>query len=330
MEVRQLYRKDNMALIENLKGLAILFCASHVPKDSVLPGMNGVHVLGDLIGVTCVPLFCMLSAYFMRADIEKNTTAFIEKIGSMIIWTSAIGFVFAVVGNAFGIFDGKMPLVSTMGQFYLVLLILWKIITPYALRLHRWLLIAGLVCMFLGVFIFSETHTVPDLLKAFAFYTPFYFLGLMLHWKDIVALRDSPKKHYLLVVGVPVLIAVYCVMLQWNSFAGIWKEVTRFVDSVVLICLVFAYFPGYKIGFLQRVGSKCLVVYLFHFLLQKWLYGSWLYPDYIKTLSPMAITCATLSVYVGSLYLLSTDMLYRWFFKITNWTQNLIFRKASF
>lgn len=320
-----LYRKDNIALIENLKAFAIIFCASHLPVGSMFPELSSIMVV---LGGTGVPLFVMLSAYFMKSGMMSPSTAFIENLISMILWVSGVGFLVALVLNKSGWAAVHVSYFWSIGQFYLALLIIWKIILPYALSLHRWILFLGVAVLFIGINFVPPEFLKIDFPYAFAHYTPFFFMGCFLTWEKIVRFRDSQKKHYILIFTLPIVAAGFATAIIYPEIeSGLLFVIRRFFISISVILLLFAYFPGYKIGILHRLGTKSLVVYIFHFLLLAHIYGRTIYPAFIEGKYPeLVVSLITFSVYILTLYLLSMEKLYKWFFNITNFVRKLIFK----
>lgn len=322
---QSLYRKDNMALIDNLKAFAIAFCAAHLPAGSLFPALSG---FGDILSTAALPMFVVISAYFMKADIVRNSTDFVEKVFSMLMLSSAICFVYAWVGNRLGVFDRPMPLVSNAGQFYLVLLIFWKVITPYMLNLRPWIMWGAVALLLLGpMALRARGYVFPDLVYAAGVYTPFYFLGLLLTWPRIVAMRDSPRKHWILPVAVPVLVVAYAAaVMGWMGESYPLSVLYRMIVAPVVILLAFLYFPGYKIPVFHRIGSKCLVIYLFHVLIMTWPYGHAIYPHLKEHLAQPYIGFVTFGVYLFTFYVLSFDAVFKAFVNATNFTRRILFR----
>ncbi len=321
-----LYRKDNISLIENLKAFAILFCASHLPQDSMFPELTS---LGILIGNSGVPLFVMLSAYFMKSDFEKKSMDFIKNIFSMYLFVSLLYFIFACIVNATGVFDKKCQLFHNGGVFYLELLMIWKIVIPYIRDLRLYIQVFLVIAMIVGVPLIPNLKI--ELLKAFSFYTPFFLLGLKINWIDIVKFRDSRAKYFSLIYVIPVLILGYYVIEVCHDFSNIspvFYSIRRFLSSIAIILFCFGFFSGYKNTLLHRFGSKCLLIYLFHVMILTWLYGHFLYPTFIKgNFDSFISSFISFGVYCLTLFILSFDFEYRIFFKIIKSTRRFLFKE---
>jgi len=322
-----LYRKDNLALIENLKAFAIFFCASHLPQGSMFPELGS---LGNLFGGAGVPLFVMLSAYFMKADFDKKNTVFVENVFSIYLWICTFYTLFGYFVNTSGMFDARAPLFHNGGVFYLELLIIWRMVVPYMLRLRKWLLYTLLVVMFATNPMVPKSLFAHDFILAFNFYTPFFLAGLSLDWKNIVTFRDSPKKYYTLFLIVPILILGYISIafyLDFNEIFVLFPSIRRFITSFAIIVLCFGFFPGSKIAILHRIGTKCLIIYLFHAMLLTWWYGHYLYPIYVEPYcSGLATSLISFAAYCLTFYILSFDFGYKIFFKLTAFVKKSLFR----
>lgn len=326
--IMALYRKDNIALIENLKALAIFFCATHLPKGSMFPELN---FLVTPFYNAAVPLFVMLSAYFMKSDFENKSTNFVKTVFSMYFWISVLYMILGLLANASGLFDEKCPLFHNGGVFYLELLVIWNIIAPYMKDLRWYILIAIITVMLIGVPLLPEPFNKIAFISDFAFYTPFFLLGLKLDWERIVKFRDSKNKYLCLIYVIPVLLLGYYISVFKNNLSDIslvFPVIKRFLVSIAMVLLAFGFFSGYKNKILHRVGSKCLLIYIFHVILLTWLYGHFIYPTYIKShCASLVASSITFSVYCLTIYLLSFDFEYRWFFKLTIFIKKFLFKR---
>ncbi len=326
---KNLFRPDNISLIDNLKAVAIVFCVFHLPSESLFPW---VLMLKEVVGVAAVPLFCLLSAYYMKADMERASTVFVEKITAMLIWVSGLYFVLGLALNLSGLLVDRVKLYSSAGQFYLILLILWKVSMPYVLRLRALIMWIVVAALFLGPSLLPQEKAIPSIVWAFGFYTPFFLVGLLLTWDKIILFRDSPKKHYCLIVVAPVLI--YNVIASLGSGEGLGLTaptqsafVQRLVTSFAVIILAFGYMTGRKVKILLRIGSNSLLLYLFHTIFITWIYGLYVYPVWVApNVSPIIAHIITLVVVGIVLAALSVPGLLRGFFTITEITRRSIFK----
>lgn len=272
------HAKPRSAYWDNIKGLLIfLVVFGHLLFDlqKLIPCLN---TLVDGIYLFHMPAFVFISGYFGKSKQACGPQAIIKLLFLYVIFNSAMGF-------NYGFNSLLVPLYSC---WYLLALVVWRIITPYLASFKYAVWLSFLVALFAGFY--PSIDNTLSAARIIGFF-PYYLCGYLLSTSRAEALCSCAYWPRLLKgLGVWVLgMAIGWMALhffnytdealqmgayaQWkiDAFARIVLYATAFTIIYALRCLS----PNRSLPFLTLFGRNSLWIFLMHrplvLLLSPWL-----------------------------------------------------------
>lgn len=278
--------KERDFLFDNAKGiLAFLVVFSHIIQHASLASHDFVDYIHRGIFLIHMPAFIFISGYFSK---KHKVSSIINLFALYFVWQMGIAPVVYAVMKGIAFEKALKPLFLPQATYwYLLSLIIWRIITPYFAKLKHGLLVSlvfglgvGFTSLNIDLQYFSFGRTV-------SFY-PFFLLGFYCEKEKFYSLQNKFKKHWgflafmtVLAIGVMFMYAVYPLLVRetrvmrllvgkfkydtyyQNVYNAIWVGGVIYLVRFVAIFLFFTFIPKVKC-WLTRLGEGCLFIYLTH------------------------------------------------------------------
>ena len=316
MQATQLYSKDNLFLLNNLKGLAILFVfAVH---SLARPYVGMLYPLG-------MPIFFFFSGFAAKNENNSINIKYLSTLCSLYVFSNLLYMPFSAYLMC-GQNDFSLPFLILGPNagilWYFIALIVWYLITPIFKASRYPIIFAILFC----ALAFSLAHAfIPWNSKwiyipmIFKFY-PYYIIGTLISWQDILRIRNFKYKY----LCIPVLFVIFALYgtntLIYESQKDFHiHEISYLICAIFCLFAVLALFPGRKLPLLSKIGLASLNIYIFHLYVN--LFANKLF---VKTIgySPIILVFA---VIILSSWILSSDKVSRLMGKAVSKTKKIIF-----
>lgn len=275
--------KERLLIWDNIKGILIFL----VLLGHCLYGLNFSYLnkmLLEGIYFFHMPAFIFVSGYFGTREKAHSPAAILRLFFAYLI--CILPFVVRAIlrSEEFSFFT---PVYSS---WYLLALIVWRLITPTLAR-QKWMLtlalfisvISGYEADFGGVLVLALSRVI-------AFY-PFYLSGYLFRknkedsfWEK----QNQTSKRERALLALLGAVAIICVAERWmgvslpnlmgNQFTRlIMDPAIRIAMTVVSFLMVFALIilvPSKKIPIFTKMGRNSLSIYLFHRIFTVWFYDT--------------------------------------------------------
>lgn len=281
-------------LFDNAKGLlAFLVVFAHISQHANFLSEDFVDWVNRGIYWIHMPAFIFISGYFSKKNNVKGVInlvalyAFWQMIVSPLTYSFTKGIPFEKAVKPF-----FLPQAT---YWYLLSLIIWRVITPYFARFKRPLLLSIVLGIMIGFSSLDINLQYFSYARTISFY-PFFILGYLCTKEKFYAIQEKVKgyKGFILFLGV-IALGVWltysvtplltketrCMRFLVGKFAyedyyvnpyhGVWTSLVVYAIRFVAIFLFFSFIPRTK-GILTRIGNGCLFIYLTH----------WLVIDYVQ------------------------------------------------
>lgn len=324
MSAPGLYSKDNVFLLNNLKGFAILFiCLIH---SAARETVYSFFILG-------MPLFAFASGFACKPSGNSVSFGYLKSVLTLYILANALYMPFEIyLMYLEGTLNIPAFLLGPNGgiTWYFPALIIWYFLT-YLAGLFKRPVIAGIV---FSVLAYALVRTMSGTVEGFYWqrlsnlmemvtrFFPCYLIGAYLPWEKIVSMRKWKFKYWLVAGLLPFFALYHFQVLKYYPQTHVFIQGTAyFAGSLLGVFAMLAAFPGMKIRFLSDIGKASLNIYLLHFYIN--LVAN---KVFVKTIgySPAWLIYAVVAVYV---YVLSRDFASRAVMNLTNAVKSRIFAK---
>ncbi len=276
----------------------------------------GSHWVYDFIYLWHIPAFVFVSGYLSKSfEWDRRRM-------KNLIYTLAVPYLLfepALFYFRRGVADedvhGPLWLVPHWTMWYLIVLLMWRLVTPI-LKRHWLFLPLSVIVSLLGGLWNDDTLMIPRFLGLL----PFFVLGLHLKPRHLKHLDDV----WVRAAAVPMLagIGVMAVYTDtWAETALLWYDTgysalpidneiafqTRL--TVMMVGLVGAFaamslVPRRSLGWFTAMGAATMVVYLFHgFVIKSFMALGW--PDFTAAHPILGLVLTTLGAVVLALLLAS-------------------------
>jgi fucose 4-O-acetylase-like acetyltransferase len=242
----------------------------------LLEKTQGSHWAYDFLYLWHIPAFVFISGYLSKSfewDRRRMKNLLYTLLVPYLIFEPALYYyrVF-VVGETE---PGTLWLQPHWTMWYLIVLLMWRLVTPI-LKLHWLFLPLSVVVSVLGGFWNTDLLMLPRFLGLL----PFFVLGLHLKARHLAHLDDV----WVRVAAVPALVGISVAALftdAWAETAFLWYDagyedvgldpVIAFQTRLTVMALglvgafsVLALVPRRSLGWFTAMGGATMVVYLFH------------------------------------------------------------------
>jgi fucose 4-O-acetylase-like acetyltransferase len=261
--------------LDNAKGLLVtLVVVGHA--WSVLADTEDTAWAYDFLYLWHIPAFVFVSGYLSKS-FEWDRRRLVGLVHTLLvpylIFEPALyWYRVEVVGEEVG---NTLWLEPHWTMWYLVVLLLWRLVTPI-LKLHWLMLPVSVVVSLAGGLWTTDVLMLPRFLGLL----PFFVLGLHLKPRHLARLDDV----WVRVAAVPALVIMGAMALftdEWARTAVFWYDagyedvgidpVIGFQTRLTVMALgllgtfsVLALVPRRSLGWLTAMGASTMVVYLFH------------------------------------------------------------------
>ena len=275
---------DNVKMV--LVTLVVVGHAIGLVEDSA-----GSHWVYDFIYLWHIPAFVFVSGYLSKSfewDRRRlKNLVYTLAVPYLLFEPALFYFRREVAGEGV---EGPLWLIPHWTMWYLIVLLMWRLVTPI-LKLHWLFLPLSVVVSLLGGLWNDDTLMIPRFLGLL----PFFVLGLHLKPRHLAHLDDV----WVRVAAVPTLVGIGVMALYtdtWAETALLWYD-TGYADipidneivfqtrlTVMMVGLLGAFaamslIPRRSLGWFTTMGTATMVIYLFHgFVIKTFLALGW--PDF--------------------------------------------------
>ena len=322
MQYNNLYSKNNIFLLNNLKGLSILFIfAVH---SAARCSVEAFYPLG-------MPIFAFASGFAAKSNDNRINIKYLCTLCSIYLLSNLLYSPFSLYlmycQNEFNIpFLILGPNAGIL--WYFIALIIWYFITPIFKATKHPLVLSILFC----ALAYTLVQMLPISRKAFQWgyimnlidmvfrFYPYYILGCLITWEKILDIR-SFKYKYILILPLLVIFALYgtSTLKYYPKSYVFLHEFLYFICAMYSLIASLAIFPGMKLPFLSKVGVASLNIYIFHFYIDLILNKI-----FVKTIGYSPIPIFLLFILIFS-WFLSSDRVSYLLSKGISATKKLIF-----
>ena len=266
--------------LDNVKMVLIIFVViGH--SWGLLDGSRGTHWAYDFLYLWHIPAFVFVSGYLSKSfewDRRRLKNLVSMLLIPYLLFEPALYYfrVYAVDERE----SGTLWLSPHWTMWYLIVLLMWRLVTPI-LKAHWLFLPASVVVSLAGGLWNTDLLMLPRFLGLL----PFFVLGLHLKPRHLKRLDDV----WVRIAAVAALIGVSVMALytdEWARTAFLWYDagyedvgiepVIAFQTRLTVMMLglvgafsVLALVPRRSLGWFTTMGTATMVVYLFHGLVIK-------------------------------------------------------------
>ena len=288
----------------------------------------GSHWVYDFIYLWHIPAFVFVSGYLSKSfewDRRRMKSLVYTLLVPYLLFEPALFFYRReVVGEGV---TGPLWFEPHWTMWYLIVLLMWRLITPI-LKLHWLFLPLSVIVSLVGGVWDTEALMIPRFLGLL----PFFVLGLYLKPRHLAHLDDVWVK----VAAVPMLVGIGVMALYtdtWAESALLWYDTgyseipidneivfqTRLTVMAVGLLGAFSAMslvPRRNLGWFTTMGSATMVIYLFHgFVIKTFLALGW--PDFTAAYPALGLVITVLGA-IGLTFLLASPPVRRVLEPFTN------------
>ena len=288
----------------------------------------GSHWVYDFIYLWHIPAFVFISGYLSKSfewDRRRMKSLLYTLLVPYLLFEPALFFYRReVVGEGV---TGPLWFEPHWTMWYLIVLLMWRLITPI-LKLHWLFLPLSVIVSLVGGVWDTEALMIPRFLGLL----PFFVLGLHLKPRHLAHLDDVWVK----VAAVPMLVGIGVMALYtdtWAESALLWYDTgyseipidneivfqTRLTVMAVGLLGAFSAMslvPRRNLGWFTTMGSATMVIYLFHgFVIKTFLALGW--PDFTAAYPALGLVITVLGA-IGLTFLLASPPVRRVLEPFTN------------
>ena len=260
---------DNVKMV-----LVTLVVVGH--SIGLVEATQGSHWVYDFIYLWHIPAFVFVSGYLSKSfewDRRRMKSLLYTLAIPYLMFEPALFYFRRTVADEE--VTGPLWLEPHWTMWYLIVLLMWRLVTPI-LKLHWLFLPLSVIVSLLGGLWNTDALMIPRFLGLL----PFFVLGLHLKPRHLAHLDDV----WVRVAAVPMLIGIGVMAVYtdtWAETALLWYDTgyseipideeivfqTRL--TVMMVGLVGAFaamslVPRRSLGWFTRMGTATMVVYLFH------------------------------------------------------------------
>lgn len=294
--------KQRDFLFDNAKGLlAFLVVFSHITQHANFVSQEFVDYINRGIFMFHMPVFIFISGYFSK---KHKPRSILNLFALYFVWQMGIAPMVYSILKGIPFADALKPLFLPQATYwYLLSLIIWRVITPYFSMLKGGFVISIMFGLLVGLSDIKADLQYFSYARTVAFY-PFFLLGFYCTKERFYAIKDKFKKHWgfiafigVLAIGIALMYAVYPLLVREtramrllvgkfkyetyynNPYTGIWVSGLIYLVRFAAVFLFFTFIPKTK-GILTRLGNGSLFIYLTH-----WWVISYLENKYFQDVS---------------------------------------------
>ncbi len=272
----------------------------------LLAGTDGTHWAYDFLYLWHIPAFVFVSGYLSKSfewDRRRMTSLFHTLLIPYLIFEPALYYyrVYAVDEQE----PGWLWLQPHWTMWYLIVLLMWRLVTPI-LKLHWLFLPLSVVVSLVSGLWTNDLLMLPRFLGLL----PFFVLGLHLKPHHLKRLDDV----WVRLASVPTLIGIAVMAFytdEWARTAFLWYDaayvdvgidpIIAFQTRLTVMALgligafsVLALVPRRSLGWFTTMGTATMVVYLFHGFVIKTA-KAWGWPDWTEAHTTSGFVITTLA-----------------------------------
>lgn len=279
-------KKERDYLFDNIKGLLIfLVVLGHLLGYFLFKTTNLIDIMYISIYLFHMPVFIFISGYFSK---RNNKNRILELTLVYIIWQSIVFPLFvSIFTDTSFIKNQQSVFYPEWTYWYLLSLIIWKVITPYFEKLRYNFVISLVMGVLIGYSSIKSGLTVLSLGRTIAFY-PFFILGYNCKRDNIYYFKNKINKY----VGLFAFIAIILLGLilidyidnqlikesyikkilylkepyekyMVNENMGALVRIAMYGIQFLSIPLLFSFISAEK-NILSKFGQNTLFIYLTH------------------------------------------------------------------
>lgn len=280
-------------LFDNLKGLLIILVVfGHLIEGFLSKDLELIKYVYIAIYLFHMPVFIFISGYFSK---RNNPRKVLELMFVYMLWQMVLfPILVSILTDTSFISNHKSIFYPVWTYWYLLSLIIWKMITPYFEKIRHNFVISLVSGILIGYSSLDSNLTVLSIGRVVAFY-PFFLLGYYCKREYLHYLRDNINKYIGLIifvlvlsVGVVFLNKMECFLHQDNLFKNILYlkdsydvylvnetigaliRIVLYILQILMILLMFSFISS-KEGMLSKIGQNTLFIYLTHGIVIKCL-----------------------------------------------------------
>jgi fucose 4-O-acetylase-like acetyltransferase len=282
----------------------------------LLESTQGTHWAYDFLYLWHIPAFVFISGYLSKSfewDRRRMKNLLYTLLIPYLLFEPALYYYRVTVVHETE--PGTLWLEPHWTMWYLIVLLMWRLVTPI-LKLHWLFLPLSVAVSVLGGFWNTDLLMLPRFLGLL----PFFVLGLHLKPRHLAHLDDV----WVRVAAVPALIGMAVAALftdTWAQTAFLWYDagysdvgidpVIAFQTRITVMTLglvgafsVLALVPRRSLGWFTAMGGATMVVYLFHgFVLKTVKVAGW--PSFAQEHTTTGFVVTTLGAVALALLLAS-------------------------
>lgn len=273
-------------LFDNAKGLlAFLVVFAHISQHANFLSEDYVDWVNRGIYLIHMPAFIFISGYFSKKNNPKGVINLVAlyALWQMVISPMAYSFIKDIPFEK----AVKPFFLPQATYWYLLSLIIWRVITPYFAKFKRPLLLSIILGVLIGFSSLDIDLQYFSYARTISFY-PFFIIGYLCTKEKFYMIQEKVKGYrgFILFIGItalgiwltysvsPLLTKeTRCMRFLVGKFAyedyyinpyhGIWTSVVVYAIRFIAIFLFFSFIPRTK-GVLTRIGEGSLFIYLTH------------------------------------------------------------------
>lgn len=273
-------------LFDNAKGLlAFLVVFAHISQHANFLSEDFVDWVNRGIYLIHMPAFIFISGYFSKRHNPKGIINLVALYG---VWQLLISPTVYMLIKEIPFEEAVKPFILPQATYwYLLSLIVWRVITPYVAKFKRPLLVSLILGLLIGLTPLTINLQYFSYSRTLAFY-PFFMLGYLCPKERFYEAQDKVKKTWgfvafiaLLAVGIWFMYAMYPLLSRetrsmrflvgkyayqdyyLNPYDGLWGSAIIYAIRFAAIFFFFSFLPRTR-TFLTRIGDGSLFIYLTH------------------------------------------------------------------
>lgn len=257
---------------DNLKGFLIILVIIGNSLEAASTKSIDTHFFVLLLYIFHMPLFVFLSGYFSklsnRTTKEKVKNTLKIYVCAQIFYNVFNFFLFGMEGSKAGI------LLPHWTLWYLLSMIFWYIISDYIGNYKKWIIGSIIYAMLAGL---DNTIGTTGSASRTIFFLPFFIMGMAFKEEYITILRKNKLKF--LISSIVIIILLWVInedtpielLFEYTKYTWYFNRPWfpmflrgfHYISAIIVGITIMVLMPK-KIGKLNQIGKRSLIMYLTH------------------------------------------------------------------